>query len=159
MAAPTFTPADRIRELNGINEEIASTLTHAGNAITANAPKAEQGEDVDARKRAMEEHVQAFLVTLQSATTKLKRSVYALEEAGIIEPDATTTQLTSSTAATGRGGQPAAHAERITNGGMGNLDVGYLNSRGNQVGAEKEAELMEEARRFAEGMLAKQDEG
>ncbi|KAF2765565.1 hypothetical protein EJ03DRAFT_205371 [Teratosphaeria nubilosa] len=159
MEDQPFTPADRIRELNGVNEEVASILTHAGNAIAANAPHAEQGEDVDARKRAMEEHIQTFLVTLQSATTKLKRNVYALEEAGIIQPEATTMQLPSSTAATGRGAQSAAQVEKITNGGMGNLDIGYLNSRGNQVGAEKEAELMEEASRLAEGVLARQDDG
>ena len=41
--------------------------------------------------------------------------------------------------------QTADDADRITNSGLGNLDVGLLNSRGNSVGMEKEAELSTEA--------------
>ena len=33
----------------------------------------------------------------------------------------------------------------ITGGGLGNLDIGWLNSRNDNVGKEKEAELWEEA--------------
>jgi len=38
----------------------------------------------------------------------------------------------------------------IVAGGLGNLDVGWLNSRNDHVGKEKEAELWEEAQTFVE---------
>ena len=88
--------------------------------------------------------------------------MYALEEANIIAAEIHT--LSSSAPSrqqqpnggTGRGAPATAslaEPERITNGGLGNLDVGWLNSRGNKVGVEKEAELMKEARELAEQVL------
>ncbi|KAH0389943.1 hypothetical protein KCU89_g16133, partial [Aureobasidium melanogenum] len=49
--------------------------------------------------------------------------------------------------------QPAEDGDRITNGGLGNLDVGLLNSRGNSVGLDKEAELIAEAKQMIAEML------
>lgn len=43
--------------------------------------------------------------------------------------------------------------EEVTNGGLGELDVGYLNSRARDVGLVKEGELVAEARRLAEKIL------
>ena len=43
--------------------------------------------------------------------------------------------------------------------GLGNLDVGWLNSRGNQVEVEKEKEIMIEAREVLRQMLEKDGPG
>lgn len=51
---------------------------------------------------------------------------------------------------------PAQEAEReapVTNGGLGNLDVGWLNSRGEGVERGKEGELVEEVRELLEGVV------
>lgn len=43
--------------------------------------------------------------------------------------------------------------EEVTNGGLGTLDVGYLNSRAKDVGLVKEGELIAEARKLAEKVV------
>lgn len=117
-------------------------------------------------------HTTAYFTHLQSIMARLRRQAYALEEAGIIAAEAPTLSTTSSTEPAQRampgqgpgarrgppgiGGasrQATEEAERITNGGLGNLDVGYLNSRGNRVGTEKEAELIAEAREMLEDRI------
>jgi hypothetical protein len=154
-----FTPLDRIRELNSINDEYAGLLQHAGRALKALSHEApspeaiEKDRELNARKLAFDESTRAFLTTLQSANAKLKRQAYALEEAGIIaaEPPAGL-----GSAAQTRGGAVGGNArqpEQITGAGVGTLDMGWLNSRGNKVGTEKEAELMEEAKKLVEDVL------
>lgn len=49
--------------------------------------------------------------------------------------------------------------EEITNGGLGGLDVGFLNSRARDVGIGKEGELVAEARRLAEKIVNKERDG
>lgn len=170
MATKEFTPAERIRELNDINEEFSRLLEHAGQALKALSPSAgDEGDDLFARKTAFEDNTRKFYTDLQSATAKCKRQVYALEEAGIIAPEAPTPLSSAqqqpgqiplgSRQGLGRDGSPVFSAQsnsqmyRITNGGLGNLDVGWLNSRGNKVGVEKEAELMEDAKQLLEDIL------
>lgn len=171
MATKKFTPADRIRELNDINEEFSRLLEHAGRALKALSPNAgDEGDDLYARKSVFEVNSKNFYIDLQSATAKCKRQIYALEEAGIIAPEAQTPLSNvqqwpgqiplGSRQGMGRSSpavlsaQSASQIDRITNGGLGNLDVGWLNSRGNKVGAEKEAELVEDAKILLEGILA-----
>jgi len=138
----------------------------------------DNGDEVDneslhAHKQAFTKHATAYFTHLQSIMARLRRQAYALEEAGIIAAEAPTLSTTSSLEPSsnsrsqpGQGAgvrrgplntaqgqrQPVEESERITNGGLGSLDVGYLNSRGNKVGMEKEAELMAEARTMLEGM-------
>ncbi|KAK5126248.1 hypothetical protein LTR85_010483 [Meristemomyces frigidus] len=163
MAFTEITPAERIRQLNAISGETATVLQDAGQACKALSPSvSEEESDMDARKANFEESSRAVFTGIQSVIAQLRRQAYALEEAGIIAAEAPT--LSSSAqqrqqqpnAVPGRGGPaapPQAEPERITNGGLGNLDVGWLNSRGNKVGAEKEAELMEEAKELAQKVL------
>ncbi|KAK3706827.1 hypothetical protein LTR37_012506 [Vermiconidia calcicola] len=177
MASQTTSSADRIRELSAINADVAAMLQSAGQAVNSltNRPLDRSGEDedgyladarkaatVDERKEAFEENTKAYYNRLQAIVARLRRQAYALEEAGIIAPEAPS--LSSGAhqrqaghgAGTQRGHPPAAPAqetERITNGGLGNLDVGWLNSRGNKVGAEKENELVQEARKLLEKTL------
>ncbi|KAK3618769.1 hypothetical protein LTR56_024434 [Elasticomyces elasticus] len=157
MASQEITPADRIRELNDISSGIAEMLRHMGQAISALAPNPDEGGDnMAARKATFDEHSKAAYTGIQAFQAKMRRQAYALEEAGIIAAEAPVIRVKSNQpqaqgAAAGRGGPAAAgaqvvEAERVTNGGLGNLDVGWLNSRGNKVAVEMESELLQEAK-------------
>ncbi|KAK5122874.1 hypothetical protein LTR16_003959 [Cryomyces antarcticus] len=172
MSAATLTSADRIRELSAINADIPKLLSSAGQAINAltNRPLASPGtgDDAtnDAHKGAFAANTTAYFTTLQSLSARLRRQVYALEEAGIITAEAATVtsqsalQAAAAVAQATKGARGVANAQAgvreepaassVTNGGLGNLDVGWLNSRGDRVGKEKEAELFAEARKLAE---------
>lgn len=88
----------------------------------------------------------------------LRRQIIALEEAGILPAEAFTkepptslavpsaAQAISSNASLSRTG--GGNKGVITGGGLGNLDVGWLNSRNDNVGKEMKAELWEEAENF-----------
>lgn len=161
MASNDISPADRIRELNAVNGHLAAILHHAGQAVKALSPTPDPDDEashLDARKKRFEAQSKDMFTSLQAATAVLRRQAYALEEAGIIAAQAPTisshvqrqqSPQPGGGAAVGKKPEP----DRITNGGMGNLDVGWLNSRGNQVGAEKEAELLEEATELARRAL------
>ncbi|KAK4960285.1 hypothetical protein LTR10_003179 [Elasticomyces elasticus] len=157
MASQEITPANRIRELNDISGGIAEMLRHMGQAISALAPNPDEGgESMAARKATFDEHSKAAYTGVQAFQAKMRRQAYALEEAGIIAAEAPVIRVKSNQpqaqgAAAGRGGPAAAgaqvvEAERVTNGGLGNLDVGWLNSRGNKVAVEMESELLQEAK-------------
>jgi len=121
---------------------------------------------LDMHKEAFTKNATAYFHHIQAIMARLRRQTYALEEAGIIAADAPTLSTTSSMdqsqrqsngqSMVGRRGpvaassaqKPQAEEEKITNGGLGNLDVGYLNSRGNRVGLGKETELIAEARKM-----------
>lgn len=180
MARQPISAADRIRELSAINAEVAAMLQSAGHAIDSltNRPlnhKADGDEDtemadndqkanLDARKAAFTQHTEAYYTGLQSIVARLRRQAYALEEAGIIAAEAPALASSShqkqNVSKMGAGGAQAAgppmpEPERLTNGGLGNLDVGWLNSRGNKVGSEKENELVDEARKLLEEVLSR----
>ena len=88
----------------------------------------------------------------------LRRQIYALEEAEILPAEAVTKELPTSL------GVPSAaqantqisslsrmiggHKAAITGGGLGNLDVGWLNGRNDNVGKEMKSELWGEAESF-----------
>ncbi|TKA64429.1 hypothetical protein B0A55_09804 [Friedmanniomyces simplex] len=157
MASQDITPANRIRELNDISTGIAETLRHMGQAINALSPNVQEdgGSSKEARKEAFDEHSKAAYAGIQAFQAKMRRQAYALDEAGIIAAEAptlsaTNTQQQAQGGLPGRGGgpapAPAVEPDRITNGGLGHLDVGWLNSRGNKVGVEKEAEMLQEAK-------------
>ena len=136
------------------------------------------GPSVAARKQVFTEKAKEYLTLAQSISALLRRQAYALEEAGINAAEAPVISTTSSFnqesaqrggpgAPTGmprRGGhglngasmsqrQPADDGDRVTNGGLGKLDVGLLNSRGNSVGLEKEAELVAEAKELLTSLV------
>lgn len=121
-------------------------------------------------RAAFEKSTRAYFTSVQAILARLRRQAYALEEAGIITAQAPTLSTTSTlnpaapAVPFGQGAgvrrapgpaqkQEAVQEEQITNGGLGNLDVGWLNSRGNRVGEEKEAELIKEAREMLDEVL------
>lgn len=60
----------------------------------------------------------------------------------------------ASTAATGKQDE----ADRLVNGGLGNLDVAWLNNRIGKGGLEKEEEILREARELLEKVVRKEKE-
>jgi hypothetical protein len=180
MASSDFTPPDRIRELSAINADVAFMLTSAGHAINAltNRPlnhMSDSDEDTEMtngnpkvtledRKDAFKQHSTAYYTHLQAIVARLRRQAYALEEAGIISPEAnemlTVKHAPPMPGPPGRGPPPAPpQPERIENNGLGSHEIGWLNSRANNVGAEKEKELVADARELLEDVLAQRSEG
>ena len=178
MAQQTVSPADRIRELSAINADVAAMLTSAGLAINALTSRPleracdkdgdikldseHEDNSIEQRKVVFEKNTKAYYEGLQGIIARLRRQAYALEEAGIIAPEnqnmssSTQPRQASQIGGSSRGQPlPGGGQERITNGGLGNLDVGWLNSRGNKVGAEKENELLEEAKKLIEETLSR----
>lgn len=165
--AQQILPADRIRELASINEDVATMLKSAGQAINTLTGRTDAAQDdnvemkdadnkehsIDGAKRAFEKHVTDYYTSLQAVVARLRRQAYALEEAGIISSEAAA--LSNAPA---RPAQPGStEHERITNGGLGNLDIGWLNSRGSQVGMEKENEILIEAKELLQDVLKQDD--
>ncbi|KAL4740993.1 mediator complex protein-domain-containing protein [Aspergillus similis] len=140
-----FTSADRIRQLNEIDKDVAKLIHSAGLAIQAltnarsNDPTTPASADnsLDSHKARFKEATSQYFALLSSIDVRLRRQVYALEEASILAPD--------SSYRAGDSGSAAAA------GGTSNpLDVSWLNSRKDTVGKEKEAELWAAARQFVQ---------
>lgn len=116
----------------------------------------------------MDEHKDAFAAatseyfsTLSSLDVRLRRQIYALEEVNILPAEVSSKDaqtnlvaLGASDAGGGLGISPTKLTNKgaITGGGLGSLDVGWLNSRNDDVGKEKDAELWELAQRFVEDL-------
>lgn len=154
MTQAPISSSERIRELWAINADVPTLLSSASKAINAltDRPTSTSSDDkvtsdapttdnLAAHKQAFTDSSRAYFNNLQSILARLRRSVYALEEAGIIEPDA---PIVSNSREAGEKGE--SEGDKVTNGGLGNLDVGTLNSRVNGVQRLKEVELLGEAR-------------
>lgn len=95
---------------------------------------------LDSHKTRFKEATSQYFALLSSIDVRLRRQVYALEEASILAPDSASR---AGDAAGGAGGGAA--------GGAANpLDISWLNSRKDTVGKDKEAELWAAARAFVE---------
>ena len=150
-----FTVRQNIQQLCAIDKSIAQLMTHTSTALAALAPPGghsskRAADEQDAQKTQFHESTDAFLGALHRVDVLMKRQIWGLEEAGIV------------TLRGGGGMEAAGDAGDVKNsagggaslktngvGDVGNLDVGWLNSRGTRVEREMEAELWERAR----GML------
>lgn len=98
----------------------------------------------------------------------IRRQIYALEEAEILPAEAVIKEPPSSLAlpSAAHASPPNSSLSRTlagnkgvtTGGGLGNLDVGWLNSRNDNVGKEMKSEMWEEADKFVH-MLEKSKAG
>lgn len=117
-------------------------LNAAGAAISVltnnPAPGLLSSTSIEDRKQAFAKHDRAFHMAHNQLKSDLLWQVDALLEAGLLAEKTPKVKP-------GR--------EEVTNGGLGELDVGYLNSRARDVGLVKEGELVAEARRLAEKIL------
>lgn len=91
--------------------------------------------DTEARA-AFETATSQYFSLLSSVDVNIRRQIWALEEANIIAPALEKDKE-------GRIGKEKTAADAAS---LGNLDVGWLNSRNDKVGKEMEAELWEKAR-------------
>ncbi|RAK74815.1 mediator of RNA polymerase II transcription subunit 11 [Aspergillus fijiensis CBS 313.89] len=144
-----FTSADRIRQLNEIDKDVAQLIHSAGlaiqaltNARTTDSPA--ENNSLAAHKTRFKEATSQYFALLSSIDVRLRRQVYALEEAGILAPE------TAATATNPRTGELAGAGAAAAAASSNPLDVSWLNSRKDTVGKDKEAELWAAAREFVE---------
>lgn len=119
---------------------------------------------MEARKASFKAATSQYFALLSSIDVRLRRQVYALEEAGILAPPETAASgsfrggdavtgaaggTTSGTAA-GSGGTGAGAGS----GSFNPLEISWLNSRKDTVGKDKEAELWAATREFVTRLRA-----
>ncbi|KAL6715695.1 hypothetical protein ACLMJK_006656 [Lecanora helva] len=163
MQEVALSTSNRIKQLNEIDRDVVNLLRSAGLAVktltrSLNAPNGDLSmgpfTSVDEQKESFASATSAYFATLSAIDVRLRRQIHALEEAKILPAEASAKDIQtarstfSGDAAQGTlNAQPSRSAAKgmITGGGLGSLDVGWLNSRNDYVGKEKEAELWEEA--------------
>ncbi|PLN77908.1 mediator complex protein-domain-containing protein [Aspergillus taichungensis] len=141
-----FTSADRIRQLNEVDKDVAKLIHSAGLAIQAltNARSGDAADrSLDAHKARFKEATAQYFALLSSIDVRLRRQAYALEEAAILPPE-----LSDGGGVAGG----AAGGAAVAAGAANPLDISWLNSRKDTVGKDKEAELWAAAREFVEQM-------
>jgi hypothetical protein len=145
---PVFTPAARIAELNDIDRSVSTLLSAASDAIAilSSSPSTEKHEAVlrnaTSARAAFSTAAETYFSTLSSIEVRLRRQVYALEEAELIRPgdekDA-------------RRGRAAGGDNSLARVGGGPLDPSWLNARASdQVGVGMKKELLAQAREWVE---------
>ena len=137
-----FTPSERIAELNAIDQSVSSLLSSAAEAVgilsnstenVTSAPKTLASAQARFTKASS-----TYFSTLSSIEVRLRRQIYALEEAGLVEPG------TEQDAKAGRGA-----ASQIGRSGGGPLDPSWLNARAdNGVDYAMRRELVDKAKDF-----------
>ncbi|KAL3419579.1 mediator complex protein [Phlyctema vagabunda] len=148
-----FTKAERIQQLNDIDRSITKLLQSAGLAIqTLSATQATPGTTTSDRREAFQDASNSYLKTLQSVDVNLRRQILGLEEANIIPPDKVKPKSVAGKSAESQGSIASVDKAIVTEGTMGKLDIGWLNTRSGRVGRDMEAELWAKAKTFLEGL-------
>lgn len=114
-------------------------------ALTNTKPDSDTPFDgsLESHKALFKEATAKYFSLLSSIDVRLRRQVYALEEASLSTPD-----MASKGDATGAGAGAVGAAGAA--GAANPLDISWLNSRKDTVGKDKEAELWAAARGFVE---------
>ena len=137
-----FTASERISELNKIDESISTLLASASEAIGLLAGRDGPHtslEDLNAVQVLFRNSAATYYSTLSSVEVRLRRQVYALEEAGLIE---------SGTERDARNGRTL-NSEFVGRNGGGLLDPSWLNARiDNPVERGMERETLQTAKTF-----------
>ncbi|MCJ1420713.1 hypothetical protein MMC32_007072 [Xylographa parallela] len=155
MNDPQFTSADRIKQLNDIDRDVTKLLHSAG--LTIKALTGQTSLDAEEKPTSVEQQKSSFTAAtsqyfslLSSIDVRLRRQVYALEEADIIPAEAASKESQGSQSVSGNPSQASKDRTSTQSSGLGNLDIGWLNSRNDKVGKEMEAELWKQARDLVE---------
>ncbi|KAL8923341.1 MAG: hypothetical protein Q9172_003182 [Xanthocarpia lactea] len=162
--------------LGDIDRDVARLLESAGLAINtlicaesdAEGNRNTQSQSIEQRKQSFATASSHYFSLLSSIDIRLRRHISALEDAEIVpsektakgsqsSTDAPTVTVSTSNSLLPR--QAATSRDVITNGGLGNLDIGWLNSRNNNVGKAMEAELWKEAHELIEKTLEAKGRG
>ena len=108
-----------------------------------------------------------YLRLLSSIDVRLRRQINALQDAEIVPAEAATRDsqisqaIPSALPALGVSAilskQTGGNRTVVTGGGLGSLDVGWLNSRNDHIGKGMEAELWEEAQHFVERLQQEEE--
>lgn len=146
-----FTIEENISQLNAIDKSAVQLMSHAAtalNSLTTPSSSSSSGDvskpdiDATAAKAAFRESTDSFLTALHDIDVRMKRQIMALEEAGIVNLSA---------AARGDPNAPSKASLKPNGlGAVGNLDVGWLNSRSTKVERDMEAELWDKAKKLLE---------
>ena len=139
-----FTVQENISQLNALDKAIVQLMNHASTALgslTTQSSTENPGSTKD-QKDEFKTSTDSFLTTLHEIDVKMKRQIFALEEAGIVS--LTTAQRPE------QGAAPKALLKPDGKGNVGNLNVGWLNSRGTRVERDMELELWAKAKEFLE---------
>lgn len=131
-------------------QDVAKLIHSAGLAIQALTNTKSDAETpidgtLESHKAQFKEATSKYFSLLSSIDVRLRRQVYALEEASLSTPDMATKPGDAASAGAG-----AAGAAGSGSGSTNPLDVSWLNSRKDTVGKDKEAELWAAARGFVE---------
>ncbi|OPB44978.1 hypothetical protein A0O28_0091160 [Trichoderma guizhouense] len=143
-----FTLEENIHQLNSIDRSIVQLMNHTATALGALTTPASSDSNPSAsvestaQKDAFREATDTFLDTLHSIDVRMKRQILALEEAGIVNLSSGPRQGHNTTV------KPSLKPNGM--GAIGNLDVGWLNSRSTKVERDMELELWRRARELLE---------
>ncbi|KAI4217099.1 MAG: hypothetical protein LQ351_000408 [Letrouitia transgressa] len=167
---------DRIKQLNDIDRDVAKLLKSAGlavQALTNRTPAASdpQSATIEERRSIFASASAEYFALLSSIDVRLRRQVNALDAAGITPPEpilresqtnpnASSAPLTVPkplNAPTARHGTSSKGS--LTAGGLGDLDVGWLNGRNDHIAKDMEAELWDTARKFLTELQDREDLG
>ncbi|KAL8923722.1 MAG: hypothetical protein Q9208_004474 [Pyrenodesmia sp. 3 TL-2023] len=164
--AKELSAAERVSQLNDVDRNVVELLQHAGTAIrtlTVLTPEAgghedDEGQDLEQRKANFAAASSQYFATLSSIDDQLRRHITALEDAGILPSEAVIRETQpapthAQTASAPSKQPPAKPKSTITNGGLGNIDIGWLNSRNDNVKKMMEAELWEQAQLLVQQKL------
>ena len=155
-------------------QDVTKLLQSAGLAIKAltdqSADIADGSTDIevsmDSQREAFTAATSQYFSLLSSIDVRLRRQIYALDEANVLAPEAAPIEIVDTSAAALPTFDPQSGAQqevrnKLVNmgGGLGNLDVGWLNSRNDKVGKEMEAELWAKAEELVKERLAESQVG
>lgn len=138
----TFTAADRIKQLNEIDRDVATLLRTAGLTLQCltsppNPSDPDLRPTVESHKEVFAAAAQKYFTLLASIDVRLRRQVYALEEAEIVLPGTDFREPAG-------GNVTRDHSKTEW------MDVSWLNSQKDTVEKEMEIELWAKARDFVE---------
>ena len=122
-----------------------------------------QASALESHKANLQASAAKYFALLSSIDVQLRRQVYALEEAEIISAETSNITKAGSAlpaalakmtgeAASAPSSQNTSDKTTSAAGGLGNLDIGWLNSRSDAVGKEMEAEIWEKAEALLQKM-------
>jgi len=154
------------------SQDVVRLLQSAGLAVKAltipvspsDGNSADQTVSVEEQKGSFTAATSSYFALVSSLDVRLRRQIYALEEADILPAEASVIESQTNPAVppgasvtAGRSNGPSSRhivggKGPITGGGLGSLDVGWLNSRNDRVGKEMEAELWDQAQNFVQDL-------
>ncbi|KAI8236937.1 hypothetical protein K4K57_009574 [Colletotrichum sp. SAR 10_99] len=164
--AEPFTLEERIQQLCDIDKNIVQLMNHTSSAMSAlsNKPQSSSSNTTstvspDDQKQLFKDSMDSLLSTLHTVDVHMKRQIMGLEEAGIIKlrNDASKERQVVMNEDAKIVARPSLEPNGV--GTIGNLDVGWLNSRNNKVERDMEAELWAKMREFLEKYHANEQPG